>query len=112
MRNHIEDGGREQCLKDLAYTLTAKRTSFPWKSVAMVSPNPTSELNWSMPMRPKQRMCVCYVFTGQGAQWYGMGRELLQYEVFRNSMVESDVYFTSLGSDWSLMGKFKAYEMS
>jgi acyl transferase domain-containing protein len=44
------------------------------------------------------------VFTGQGAQHYCMGRELLVYPVFQNSLANATAYITSLGSSWSLMG--------
>lgn len=101
---HSQSGDHKQSLDDLAYTLTEKRTSFPWKSVAIASTY-TTKLSWSAPLRAKQQMNVCFVFTGQGAQWHGMGRELLDYEVFRISMLQADMYFKSLGSTWSLMGK-------
>lgn len=35
-----------------------------------------------------------------------MGRQLLQYQVFKDSIQEADVYLQSIGSGWSLMSEF------
>lgn len=43
-----------------------------------------------------------FVFTGQGAQWAGMGRELLEYSVFKDSITRSDHYLREVGCTWSL----------
>ena len=44
-----------------------------------------------------------FVFSGQGPQWYAMGRELLAEEpVFRDVVVECDALLRPL-SDWSLL---------
>jgi acyl transferase domain-containing protein/thioesterase domain-containing protein/acyl carrier protein len=44
-----------------------------------------------------------FVCSGQGPQWWGMGRELLREEkVFREKMEECDALFSGLG-DWSLL---------
>ncbi|RMZ66475.1 polyketide synthase [Pyrenophora seminiperda CCB06] len=103
MQDHIINDNRAQILDDLAYTLVEKRTSFPWKAVCVAPLESNTGLTWSTPVRARQRVDICFVFTGQGAQWHGMGRELLAYEVFRNSMLQADGYFRSLGSEWSLM---------
>jgi len=105
MQDHIVGDNRVRSLQDLAYTLVEKRTSFPWKTVCVAPSELDTDLSWSTPMRARQRVDVCFVFTGQGAQWHGMGRELLAYKTFRDSMLQADQYFKSLGSEWSLMGK-------
>ncbi|RAR00022.1 polyketide synthase PksJ [Stemphylium lycopersici] len=101
--SHSKLDNRHQLLQDLAYTLVEKRTSFPWKSFCVASTNATAGLKWSAPARAKPTPNICFVYTGQGAQWYGMGRELLQYDVYRKSILEADQYLRSLGSSWSLI---------
>lgn len=54
--------------------------------------------------RPSGKPTIGFVFTGQGAQWYAMGRQLLQYPVFLKSMEDSDRSLKKLGSQWSLLG--------
>lgn len=58
------------------------------------------------PSRPSSKPRLGFIFTGQGAQWYAMGRELLQYPVFLKSMEESDHSLKSFGSRWSLLGTY------
>jgi acyl transferase domain-containing protein len=46
-----------------------------------------------------------FVFTGQGAQWWGMGHQLLDREpLFRQSVERSDAQFQQL-SGWSLLAE-------
>ena len=48
---------------------------------------------------------LVYVFTGQGAQWFAMGRELIkEYPVFRTAIARAEAYLKSLGASWSLHG--------
>ncbi|KUJ12390.1 uncharacterized protein LY89DRAFT_722023 [Mollisia scopiformis] len=47
------------------------------------------------------------IFTGQGAQWHGMARQLLDYPVFLNSIDFSEKLFCSLGSEWSLKDELR-----
>lgn len=47
---------------------------------------------------------LAMVFCGQGAQWHAMGRELLEYEAFANSLVGASKYLSKIvGSDFDLM---------
>ena len=40
---------------------------------------------------------VWFVFDGMGAQWHGMGRDLMQLDVFRQSIMESDAVLRPYG---------------
>ncbi|KAB8221883.1 hypothetical protein BDV33DRAFT_229960 [Aspergillus novoparasiticus] len=101
----------ESFLQNLVYTLGQRRTVFPWVAaypvpitqgldgVAKVLETPKFR-----PSRPSQSPRIGMVFTGQGAQWYAMGRELTTtYPVFKASLEEADRHLRDLGADWSLM---------
>ncbi|CAL3970577.1 unnamed protein product, partial [Diplocarpon coronariae] len=48
---------------------------------------------------------IGFIFTGQGAQWYAMGRELFDaYPIFAATMERIDRYLTKLGANFSLLG--------
>lgn len=93
----------------LAYTLCQRRSSLPWK--VAVSATTSSELISKLsspeikPVSAFREPRISFVFTGQGAQWYAMGRELMRvYPVFASAIVAADEYLKSLGAGWSLIG--------
>lgn len=96
-------------LRDLAYTLSQRRSRLQWHTFAIASsidglsqslleqPSPLPEIR-SATQVPR----LGFVFTGQGAQWARMGMELMEYEVFRQSVEESDRYLRKkLDCPWS-----------
>ena len=94
-------------VENLAYTLAARRTSLSWKSFAVASSvqdlqGLASKL--SKPVRSKSSPKLGYVFTGQGAQFAGMSKELLAFPIFLDSLRRSDMYLNQLGCQWSLLG--------
>ena len=103
--SNIED--ESQYLDDLSYTLSSKRTSFPWRT-SIVAGSIGSFIEAlegrHKPIRSGTNARVGFVFTGQGAQWYAMGRELLAYQVFKNSLLHASQFFKKLGCNWNLMG--------
>ena len=95
-------------ITDLTYTLDARRSSLPWKSFSVVSSCSMLrelESNISKPVRSTINPKLGFIFTGQGAQWYAMGRELLIYPAFKTSLLHSEHYLQTLGCRWLLLGK-------
>ncbi|KAF1941682.1 hypothetical protein EJ02DRAFT_491319 [Clathrospora elynae] len=97
----------EDLLDNLAYTLGERRSRFPYSATVVAAdksdlesilrkPLPLSSSSTSPPR-------ISFIFTGQGAQWWGMGRELLHYPVFKKSLRQCETVIKSLGADWSLM---------
>jgi acyl transferase domain-containing protein len=97
-------------LANLAYTLSEKRSRFPWRSFVVADSVAALESGLrdgpQTPIQSIRNPNVCFVFNGQGAQWWAMGRELLVYSVFGRSLQESEECFRSMGCKWSLMGMF------
>jgi acyl transferase domain-containing protein len=101
----------EGFLDRLAYTLGSRRSRFPWSIV--VSAGNLEELqqalNSGMHVAKRRHhdgmVRIGWVFTGQGAQWHAMGRELIDvYPVFQNALLECDQYIKEMGSGWTIMG--------
>lgn len=104
--NMITD--EETYLDDLCYTLAKRRTTFTWKSSVVATSLSSLIEGLDRPLKsvrsnPKPRLA--FIFTGQGAQWYAMGRELLIYPVFQESLQAASDYIQELGCCWSLMGE-------
>lgn len=103
--DEIPDAQQPEFLDDIAWTLN-RRSQFPWRSHLIASdvPELISALeSVAKPSRVKSAPKIGFVFTGQGAQWFAMGRELLCYPVYRRSIAEASMYMSSLGASWSLM---------
>lgn len=98
----------------LAYTLAARRSVMLWRTfaVADASTAPTSEgetckmSSTAKPTRASGDTALAFVFTGQGAQYVNMGRNLLVYPVFRKTLQDVDAIFHGLACSWSLFGEF------
>ncbi|KAF5555326.1 polyketide synthase [Fusarium napiforme] len=93
---------------DLAYTLYSKRTALPWKAFAVAST--VSDLSQSLGknsvvVRSSSSFVprVALVFTGQGAQYFQMGKPLSSYKVFQDSLLRSEAILKGLGCPWSLL---------
>lgn len=93
-------------LQDLAFTLNTRRSSLPWKTFAVVHPSTLTDLKEVAvkPVRAAFNLRLGFVFTGQGAQWFAMGRELLSVTPFMDSIRLSQVYLEDLGCHWLLFG--------
>ena len=99
----------QEYLKDLAYTLSARRSSLRYRACVVASsfPRLVQILEKNMPeaVRSKHTCNTGFVFTGQGAQWHAMGRELLQIALYRDSLRTSQKILSYLGCTWLVFGK-------
>ncbi|KAB8225746.1 putative polyketide synthase [Aspergillus novoparasiticus] len=93
-------------LDHLAYTLASRRSSLPWKTTAIVSSvQDLTQIDRTLPpaTRSKSNPGLVFVFAGQGAQWAGMGRELMTlFPEFNQSLERSEKTLLGLGSSWYL----------
>ncbi len=98
----------EEIMDRLAFTLCHRRSLFDWREA--VTASTVSELSNALSStkgertKPSSKPTLGFIFTGQGAQWFAMGRELLYYPVFAESLHEADRILAGLGAKWSLLG--------
>lgn len=114
-QQHGSDMDPAQLMRNLVFTLNSRRTRFAsgWVS-AHVVPYADSNLSTAIesldsqqfkPVRQGSRPPrIGMVFTGQGAQWYGMARELIgAYPIFRATLDKAQSYLDEFGAGWSLV---------
>jgi acyl transferase domain-containing protein len=96
-------------LSDVAYTLDSRRSMLSFRSYAVVSSNSEVETIEQLASTPTedhhQHPKVAFIFSGQGAQWYAMGRELFLYPIFANGIQESESILSNFGCSWSIKGR-------
>ncbi|PYI05349.1 polyketide synthase [Aspergillus sclerotiicarbonarius CBS 121057] len=96
---------------DLAYTLCDRRSHWAWRTFVVAKPAVPIQ-NLTLQFAPAtQRITsphLAFIFSGQGAQWYAMGRELIgRYEVFTRSLSESGIYLKELGCEWDALDELQ-----
>lgn len=99
---------QKDLMADVAYTLGQRRSLLQWRVAipAVRSFDLIEAINGHnvSPGKPVDQPRIGFIFTGQGAQWYGMGRELYQqYPVFTDAIDRADACLSSLGASWSLL---------
>lgn len=101
------DNADPHYLGNLAYTLSMRRSHFDFRSffVASSLAELGAQLSKGLPKikrSSRQDSNLVFVFTGQGAQWPAMGRQLLSDAVFEESMRASQDHLQQLGCEWDV----------
>jgi acyl transferase domain-containing protein len=94
-------------LADVAYTFSARRSRLAQRSFRIADKDNVAQglgIERKVVRAPLQTSNLGFIFTGQGAQWRGMGAELLEYRVFRTAIKYLDYVLGSLPNtpSWSL----------
>ncbi|KAI1388535.1 putative polyketide synthase [Hypoxylon trugodes] len=86
-------------ISDLAYTLAIRREHLPHRTFAIVKNGQIESVSPPVNTKNTKDAEVVMVFTGQGAQWPQMGRELMQSnQTFRSSIQSLDQYLHAMAT--------------
>ena len=108
---------RKDYFADLSHTLISRRSLLSWRFGVVASTHQellatlADNSGFSSMSNAADSVKIGFVFTGQGAQWYAMGRELFLYcRQYRGSIKTSDAMLSELGSDWTLSEELQRKE--
>ncbi|KAJ4205641.1 hypothetical protein NW767_003703 [Fusarium falciforme] len=106
-----QEGNDPNFLRNYAYTLGSRRSNLEWKYTIvswsreelikkLQSINETDFIRSSK----NKDLKICFLFCGQGAQFAQMGKDLLPFEAFRDSLEAASSYMKkNLGSPFDLL---------
>ena len=106
LRSKRKPAELEDKLSSILFTLSRRRSQLVWRSFQVTSPRLDFLYTNSAAAQAACALSnpqLCFVFTGQGAQWVRMGYELFQIPVFRRSLQQSESHLLSLGANWNLV---------
>jgi acyl transferase domain-containing protein/NADPH:quinone reductase-like Zn-dependent oxidoreductase/NAD(P)-dependent dehydrogenase (short-subunit alcohol dehydrogenase family)/acyl carrier protein len=109
--------GEKSLLQDMAFTLSCRRSHMPYRLAFQASTigelQSHFKVNALVPIKATSQLQLIMVFTGQGAQWHAMGRELIiMNSPFRESLKRSNKVLQDLGAPWSLIEELMKDEQS
>lgn len=94
-------------IRDVAYTLANRLTHLAYRTFFLVNNGKPVQLPDAAPTKAAPRELI-FIFTGQGAQWPGMAKELMMLDQgFRADIRRMDETLRGLQDppEWSLEGK-------
>ena len=101
-------------MRDLAYTLHERRSHLQWKSFAVatslgeLAQRLEDDEDLALISQSSRKPRIGFVFTGQGAQWPGMGTDLMPYRTFKDSVYRADKYLQQqCGCSWSVVAELQ-----
>ena len=112
LAKYLEDIGpassNPQTLANLAYTLSDRRSKLLWMATCVAEHGQElceklNTLKGDDAARAMGGPRIGFVFTGQGAQWPGMGVALLKRTVFRASIMDSAQFLKKCGCEWDVV---------
>ncbi|MBN9416429.1 hypothetical protein ABS71_00090 [bacterium SCN 62-11] len=97
-------------LEQIAYSSLERRTHHPHR-LAIATDQLKDLENATIPPAARQAPRVAFVYSGQGSQWLGMGRNLLQDPTFSAFVDECEPHYQK-HAGWSLRQAFQSDETS
>ncbi|CAN8002218.1 unnamed protein product [Ixodes hexagonus] len=91
-------------MPDSAYALLNKVgqpsiNQFPYRGYAVVAVDGSREPIKGVEQAPFEKRPLWFVFTGMGCQWNGMARQMMQFDIFADSMRRSHELLVPFGID-------------
>lgn len=119
-----QTNGTPVSLQDFLYTVCFRRTHHDHRAAIVthsreelatqlteLADGERSDLVVTDRVVPNQETKLAFVCSGQGPQWWAMGRQLLEQEpVFRDMIHRCDALIRKLGASWSLVEELTADE--
>ncbi|CAI6333724.1 unnamed protein product [Periconia digitata] len=111
MKKFFDGTADTEFFNSLVYTLDSHRSRLSYRtSIIAQSIEDLMEIGSELPPSRRARstsLQLGFVFTGQGAQWHAMGRELLAYPIYRKSIEEASAHLNAMGCPWSAMDELR-----
>ncbi|KAE9567271.1 Highly reducing polyketide synthase alt5 [Colletotrichum fructicola] len=112
-KDQIDDEAKY--LEDLSFTLSSRRSQLAHRA-NIVAPSIDAlieKLGGKLTaIKAGTKPKLAFIFTGQGAQWYAMGRELLEVPSFKESLDSASDYLHEIGCEWTLTEELMKDEKS